>query len=174
MATSLYTALVTDTGDFRYSNATPRAFRAAARLVAAGAQPQSIAENLWEQVPERVVRLTAAVLATLEMRAAGRIAVIHCDRAMLERTGASPEDTENLVNIPRSIAGVQIAALIKAFADGSVRVSLRSREALDVQAVARRFGGGGHRNAAGCTIPGSLEEAGSALLAELATLLEET
>ena len=69
MATNLYAALVTDTGDFRYSNATPRAFAAAARLVAAGARPNEIAEALWEHNPARVVRLTAAVLSTLELLA---------------------------------------------------------------------------------------------------------
>ncbi|HLE61057.1 MAG TPA: bifunctional oligoribonuclease/PAP phosphatase NrnA, partial [Thermoanaerobaculaceae bacterium] len=132
MATNLYAALVTDTGDFRYSNATPRAFSAGARLVAAGAQPAEIAEQLWEHNPARVVRLTAAVLGTLELAADGRLAIITCDRAMLEAAGAFPEDTENLVNIPRAIEGVRVAVFFKAFRDGSVRASLRSRANVDV------------------------------------------
>jgi len=172
MATCLYTALVTDTGDFRYSNTTPRAFAAAARLVGAGAAPHVIAEGLHEHVPARVVRLTAAALATLELLAGGRLAVISCDRATLAATGARPEDTESLINIPRAIDGVEVAALVKAFADDGVRVSLRSRGAVDVQAVARRFGGGGHRNAAGCTIALPAAPARQALLAELIPLLE--
>jgi len=174
MATSLYVALVTDTGDFRYSNATPRAFAAAARLVAAGAAPHRIAEALWEQVPARVVRLQAAVLETLELLADGRIAVIACDAAMLERTGAFKQDTENLINIPRAIAGVQVAVFLKALAPGEVKVSLRSRGALDVQRVARSFGGGGHTNAAGCTVPGTLPEVRARLLAALVPLLESS
>lgn len=172
MATNLYTALVTDTGDFRYSNATPRAFSAGARLVGDGARPAEIAEHLWENNPARIVRLTAAVLSTLELMADGRLAVITCDRAMLETAGAFPEDTENLVNIPRAIEGVRVAALLKAFHDLSVRVSLRSRGDVDVQSVAKIFGGGGHKNAAGCTIPGSLPEARRALLDALLPVVE--
>ena len=172
MATNLYAALVTDTGDFRYSNATPRAFSAGARLVAAGARPAQIAEQLWEHNPARVVRLTAAVLATLELTADGRLAIITCDRAMLETAGAFPEDTENLVNIPRAIEGVRVAVFLKAFREGAVRASLRSRADVDVQTVARIFGGGGHRNAAGCTIPGNLPEARRALLEALLPVVE--
>lgn len=174
MATNLYAALVTDTGDFRYSNATPRAFEAAARLVAAGAKPEEIAEALWEHNPARVVRLTAEVLSTLELLAGGRLAVIACDGAMLARAGARPEDTENLVNIPRGIDGVRVAVFLKALSDGAVRVSLRSRGDVDVQSVARTFGGGGHRNAAGCTIEGSLVEAKRALLAAALPVVESS
>ena len=174
MATCLYTALVTDTGDFRYSNATPRAFAAAARLVAAGAAPHVIAEALHEHVPERVVRLTAAVLGTLELLAGGRLALITCDRAMLDAAGARPEDTESLINVPRAIDGVQVAVLLKTFPPNGVRASLRSRGVVDVQAVARRFGGGGHRAAAGCTITLPAERARQALLAELIPILENS
>ena len=172
MATNLYAALVTDTGDFRYSNATPRAFAAAARLVTAGARPAQIAEALWEHNPERVVRLTAEVLGTLELLAGGRLAVISCDRAMLERAGARPEDTENLINIPRGIDGVRVAVFFKALKDGAVRVSLRSRGDVDVQGVAKAFGGGGHRNAAGCTIAGTVAEARPRLLAAALSVVE--
>lgn len=173
MATCLYTALVTDTGDFRYSNATPRAFEAARRLVAAGALPHRIADALWNQTPPRVVRLTAEVLATLELHAGGRLAVVTCDLGMLARAGARPEDTENLINIPRAMAGVEVAVLFKAFTPEATRVSLRSRGAVDVQGVAARFGGGGHRSAAGCTIARSLRQARQALLDTLAPLLEK-
>ena len=173
-ATNLYTALVTDTGDFRYSSATPRAFAAAERLVAAGARPHEIAEALWEHNPARVIRLTAAVLSTLELLAGGRLAVVQCDRATLEAVGARPEDSENLINVPRSIDGVRVAAFFKAFRDGVVRVSLRSRDEVDVQAVAREFGGGGHRNAAGCSVPGTLAEAREQVLARLLPVVESS
>lgn len=172
MATCLYAALVTDTGDFRYSNATPRAFEAAARLVAAGARPHDIAEGLWGHTPARVVRLTAAILSTLELGAGGRVATVWCDAAMLQRTGAMAADTENIINVPRGIDGVEVAVLLKDFNPGAVRVSMRSRDRVDVQAVAMRFGGGGHRAAAGCTVPGSLAEAREAVLAALLPLLE--
>lgn len=173
MATCLYTALVTDTGDFRYSNATPRAFEAARRLVAAGAVPHRIADALGNQTPPRIVRLTAEVLATLELHAAGRLAVVTCDAGMLARAGARPEDTENLINTPRAMAGVEVVVLFKAFAPDATRVSLRSRGEVDVQRVAARFGGGGHRNAAGCTIPRPLRQARQTLLDTLGPLLEK-
>lgn len=174
MATCLYTALVTDTGDFRYSNATPRAFEAAARLVAAGASPAEISEGLWGHTPARVVRLTAAVLSTLELEADGRLATVWCDGAMLQRAGAMAADTENIINTPRGIDGVEVAVLFKDFKPGSVRVSMRSRDRVDVQVVAARFGGGGHRAAAGCTLPGSLHEAREAILAALLPMLEDS
>ncbi|NLH12420.1 MAG: bifunctional oligoribonuclease/PAP phosphatase NrnA, partial [Holophagae bacterium] len=172
MATCLYTALVTDTGDFRYSNATPRAFAAAARLVAAGARPHDIAEGLSGHTPARVVRLTAAILSTLELAADGRLAIVWCDGAMLQRTGAMAADTENIINIPRRIDGVEVAVLLKDFAPGAVRISMRSRDRVDVQAVVKRFGGGGHRAASGCTFSGSLAQAREAILAALLPLLE--
>jgi phosphoesterase RecJ-like protein len=172
MASNLYVALVTDTGDFRYSNATPRAFAAAERLVRFGAKPHEIAEALWERTPARVIRLTGAVLSTLELLADGRLAVIECDRARLAAAGADPGDTEDIINIPRSIDGVRAVAFFKAFRDGLVRVSLRSRGDLDVQSVARSFGGGGHRNAAGCSVEGTLEHARSVVLTTLLPLVE--
>jgi phosphoesterase RecJ-like protein len=173
MATNLHVALVTDTGDFRYANATPRAFRAAARLIEAGADPQRIAQQLWEHVPARVVRLTAVVLATLEIEVNGTVAVIHCDRAMLELAGARPEDTEDLVNHARAVEGVEVAVFLKAFAEDAVRVSLRSRGRVDVEQVAAGFGGGGHREASGCTLAMPLVQAREAVIAALAGALEE-
>lgn len=172
MATCLYTALVTDTGDFRHSNATPRAFAAAARLVTAGAAPHEIAEGLWGHTPARVVRLTAAILSTLDLVADGRLAIVWCDRAMLGRVGAIAGDTENIIAIPRNIESVEVAILLKDFDPGTIRVSLRSRGRVDVQTVAAIFGGGGHRAASGCTLPGSLSQARDALLAVLTPAME--
>ncbi len=167
MATNLYAALVTDTGDFRYSNATPRAFAAAARLVAAGAKPARDRRGALgaQPGPGRAPDRRGARHA----RAAGRRAAggHHLrPRDAGARRAPIPEDTENLVNIPRAIDGVRVAVFLKAVpSTGAVRVSLRSRADVDVQSVARTFGGGGHRNAAGCTIQGSLAEARRALLA---------
>lgn len=172
MATCLYTALVTDTGDFRYSNATPRAFAAAQRLVEAGARPAEIAEALNDHVPARVVRLQALVLGTLELLAEGRVAVITCTSQMLDEAGAGPEDTEDMINIPRAIAGVRVAVFFKAFARETVRVSLRSKGPINVQRLAAAFGGGGHENAAGLTYHGSLPQARDAVLPEVLRLVE--
>ncbi|MCX7894930.1 MAG: bifunctional oligoribonuclease/PAP phosphatase NrnA [Thermoanaerobaculum sp.] len=172
MATCLYTALVTDTGDFRYANTTARAFAAAQRLVEAGAQPAVIAEALNDHVPERVVRLQAMVLATLEMLAQGRVAVITCTAEMLKQAQAQPQDTEDMVNLPRAIDGVRVAVFFKAFTPGAVRVSLRSKGSINVQALAATFGGGGHENAAGLTFVGSLEQARAHLLPKVCQLVE--
>lgn len=174
MATCLYTALVTDTGDFRYSNATSRAFAAAQRLVEAGAEPFAIAEALNNHVPAQVIRLQALVLATLELHAQGQVAVITCTSEMLERAQAGPEDTEDMVNIPRAIDGVKVAVFFKAFTPQAVKVSLRSKGSLNVQKLAASFGGGGHTNAAGLTFPGDLASARDAILPAVISLLESS
>lgn len=172
MATCLYTALVTDTGDFRYSNATPRAFAAAQRLVAAGAQPAAIAEALNDHVPARVIRLQALVLGTLELEAQGKVAIITCTWEMLQAAGAFPEDTEDMINIPRAIEGVKVAVFFKAFAPDTVRVSLRSKGPINVQKLAAAFGGGGHENASGLTFHGNLQQARAAILPGVLQLVE--
>jgi bifunctional oligoribonuclease and PAP phosphatase NrnA len=172
MSTCLYTAIVTDTGDFRYSNTSPRVLSAASRLVARGAVPNHIAEALWYQVPERVVRLTATVLSTLRLFGEGKVAAISCDQDMLTRTGARPSDTEDLINQVRAIAGVEVAIFLKSFGP-DIRVSLRSRGLVDVQTVAAEFGGGGHRNAAGCTLSTrSLVEAEKRIVGSLLAVLD--
>ncbi len=149
IASCLYLTLVTDTGGFRFSNATPAAFEAAAALVREGAHPEQVAQWLYESQPEPVVRLLGEVLQTLELHDGGRIATVRLDPEMFARAGASAGDSEGLIDTPRSIAGVEAVALIRRRPDGSHKVSLRSRGEVDVEKVARHHGGGGHRNAAG-------------------------
>ncbi len=155
-ATNLFAALSTDTGDFRYSNATSRAFRAAAEMVDAGARPAQVANWVHNHRSLASVRLLGEALQSLKILCGGKLAVITADRAAFERAGAGPEDTEEIVNIPRSIAGVEAVAYFKQWEDGVVRISLRSRGDVDVRAVAEHFGGGGHVNAAGCAVEGEL------------------
>jgi phosphoesterase RecJ-like protein len=157
-ATNLFVALSTDTGDFRYSNATSRAFRAAAGMVDAGARPSRVANWVHNHRSLASVRLLGEALQTLRILCGGKLAVITADRSAFERAGAGPEDTEEIVNIPRSIAGVEAVAYFKQWEDGTVRVSLRSRGDVDVRAVAESFGGGGHVNAAGCAVQGELSK----------------
>jgi phosphoesterase RecJ-like protein len=172
-ATAMYAALATDTGDFRYSNATPRAFRAAAEMVEWGADPARVAELVHMQRSVSSVRLLGEALATLEMRAGGRLAAVSLDRDAFERTGAGPEDTDGIVNHPRAIAGVRAAAMFKQTEPGAVRVSLRSRGDVDVRSVAAAFGGGGHTNAAGCTVEGDLPSVRQRVLEAVERLLED-
>jgi phosphoesterase RecJ-like protein len=157
-ATNLFVALSTDTGDFRYSNATGRAFRAAAQMVDGGAQPARVANWIHNHRSLASVRLLGQALQTMRIVCDGKLALITADREAFQRAGAGPEDTEEIVNIPRSIAGVEAVAYFKQWEEGTVRVSLRSRGEVNVRAVAESFGGGGHVNAAGCAIEGELAD----------------
>jgi phosphoesterase RecJ-like protein len=170
-ATNLYVALATDTGDFRYSNTTPRAFRTAAEMVEAGAEPSRVAQWVHASRSEGSVRLLGEALSTLEIDPTRRFAVMSVDAGAFRRAGAGPEDTDDLVNVPRSIAGIRAVAFLKQWEPGTVRVSLRSRGALDVRRVAAAHGGGGHANAAGCTVLGELSDVRTAISAQLARLV---
>lgn len=171
-ADCLLLALVSDTGGFRFSNATPDAFEAAAVLVREGAQPERVSQWLNESQPEGAVRLLGEMLATLELHAGGRVATVHLTQAMFARAGAVPGDSEGLVDTPRTIAGVEAVALLRETGPGQWKVSLRSRGPVDVQAVAQRRAGGGHKNAAGCKVTGELGVLKRELAADLAAALE--
>jgi phosphoesterase RecJ-like protein len=157
-ATNMFTALSTDTGDFRYSNATGRAFRAAAEMVDAGAQPPAVANWVHNNRSLASVRLLGESLRTLRIVCDGKLALITADQGAFQRAEAGAEDTEETVNIPRSIAGVQAVVYFKQWEPGVVRISLRARGDVDVRRIAASFGGGGHANAAGCTVKGELAE----------------
>jgi len=168
-AEALFTGLATDTGWFRFPSVDERAMRAAQRLVAMGADPHRVYERLYAQESAARLRLTAAMLATLELRAGGRLAVVELIRDAFRRCGATPADTEELVNEPARIGGVEVVLLFVEQEDGQVRVSFRSKPpagglnrpfgpGLDVAALAAEFGGGGHARAAGARIRGSLPE----------------
>lgn len=155
MATNLFTAIHTDTGSFRYSNVTARTFTIAAALVAAGARPELVSEALYERRAPDALRWLGAALARVEVSADGRVGWLALPaRAVPERI----VESEELVNYPRSVASVRVACLLREL-DGNVKVSLRGKGDVDVQKIAAAFGGGGHVNAAGCTVEGPLPEA---------------
>jgi phosphoesterase RecJ-like protein len=166
-------ALSTDTGDFQYSNATPRAFQAAAEMVNAGADPTVVADWVHERRSLPSIRLLGEALRTLELSFGGRIATISVDKTAFARCEASPADSEDIINHPRSIAGVHAVAFFKQWEPGVVRVSLRSKGDLDVRQVAAVFGGGGHANASGCTINGELSDVRPNVLSELTSAVEK-
>lgn len=172
-AINTYVALVTDTGDFRYSNARPRAFRAASEMVARGAAPPIISEWLHDGRTEASIRLLGEALKTLRFACDNRLASLAVDAAAFHRAGADATDTEEIINIPRSIAGVKAVVFVKQWEPGLVKVSLRSRGNVDVRKVAASFGGGGHTNAAGCAIEADLETARTMLETSLTELLGE-
>jgi phosphoesterase RecJ-like protein len=155
IATNLFTALHTDTGSFRYSNVTPRTFKTAAALVQAGADPAFVSERLYERRAADSLRWLGEALGRVEISDDGRLAWL------VLPAGSVPEkfiESEELVNYPRSIATVRVACLLREDL-GRVKVSLRGKGDVDVQRIAAQFGGGGHPNAAGCTIAGPIAEA---------------
>ncbi|GAB4120535.1 MAG: bifunctional oligoribonuclease/PAP phosphatase NrnA [Acidobacteriota bacterium] len=172
IATNLYVGILTDTGSFRFSNTTPQTFRTAAELVEAGADPAATAEEVLMRQSESRLRLMAALLNTFGRDPSGRIAWVTLTRKMLEETGAAANDTEGLVNYPLSVDGVEVCVFLREEADGSSKVSLRSKGGIDVGRVAEAFGGGGHRNASGFSFPGGVEEAHREVVERLLPLLE--
>jgi phosphoesterase RecJ-like protein len=157
VATNLLCGLVTDTGSFRYSNATPEAFRASADLVTRGAKPDFISQKLFDSNEEKTLRLLALVLNTLELVAGGRIACVVVTEEMFRKTGTSSEDLEGVVNYPRAIEGVELAVLLRQLGPDEWKVSLRGQGSVDTTLITGAYGGGGHRNASGCTVQGRLE-----------------
>jgi len=170
-AINTFVALATDTGDFRYSNARPRAFRAAAEMVERGADPPTISEWVHDGRTEASVRLLGEALKTLRFGCDGRLASLAVDGAAFQRAGADSTDTEEIINIPRAIADVEAVVFCKQWEPGMVMVSLRSRGDVDVRSIAASFGGGGHTNAAGCALQTDLETARARLEASLAEIL---
>jgi phosphoesterase RecJ-like protein len=172
-ASCLYLTLVTDTGGFRFSNATAVAFEAAAALVRDGAHPEQVSQWLYESQPLPVLRLAGEMLQTLEIHEEGRIATVVLTNEMFAKVGAAPGDSEGLIDYPRTIAGVEAVSLIRQREDGTYKVSLRSRGEVDVEKIARHHGGGGHRNAAGYALEGDIEEIRKQVVAELAAALSD-
>jgi phosphoesterase RecJ-like protein len=164
MATQLFVAVVTDTGSFRYPGVSPRTFSICARLLKAGADPVSVARKLFDSHTLGRLRLQAAVLQTLEVDPSGRLAVLTLTEAALAASGGAPEETDGLINLPLGVKGIQAAVFFKEAENGHWRVSLRSKGDIDVGRVARAFGGGGHKNAAGCTLEGPLARAREMIL----------
>jgi phosphoesterase RecJ-like protein len=169
MATNLFTAVHTDTGSFRYSNVTADTFRIAAELVAAGADPAFVSGRLYEQRPPRAVRWLGDALTRVEVSEDGQVAWLALPEGTLPESFVEAED---LANYPRSIASVRVACLFRE-RDGQVKVSLRAKGDVNVQRIAARFGGGGHPNAAGCTLPGPLPAASRAVLEAVRAALGE-
>ena len=170
-ALCIYTAIITDTGSFRYSNANKEAFTIAGEMVAKGVNAWDLAENLYESQPRERLQLLSQALATLAISPRGDFASITVTLEMYEKTGASAELTDGFVNYPRSIRGVEVAIFFREIKPGLYKVGFRSKGKVDVSALAAAFGGGGHHNAAGCTVQGMLPDVQHRVLAHLETAL---
>ncbi len=159
VAKCIYTTLVVDTGFFKYSSTNAHVFELAAELVGNGAQPWEVAKYMEESYPASRMKLLARSLATLDISLGGRYATMEVTEEMLLATGATIEVSDEFATYPRSIAGVEVAALFRDIGDGVVKVSLRSKDIVDVAAIARSMGGGGHMRAAGLRVRAPLAEA---------------
>ena len=167
IATHIYLGLLTDTGSFHFSHLTPRSFDIARRCVEAGADPQWIARTHYDSSTLGRVRVFGHVLNSMRLDAAGRVALLTITNAALEAAGGTLDDTEGLINFPLSVKDIQAVAFFKEVDALNWRVSMRSKGSVDVGAIARSFGGGGHRNAAGCSVGGTLEQSQERFLALL-------
>ncbi|MGE5576443.1 MAG: DHH family phosphoesterase [Syntrophothermus sp.] len=172
VAMALYTAILTDTGTFRFANTSARTFQIAARLLAVGVSPSYVAEQVYDTKPLAGLKLLGEVLNTLEVSPCGRIAWLVVTRAMLEKYRVSSEETEGFVNYARSIEGVQVGLLFREQLEGGIKVSWRSRGEANVSEMAARFGGGGHARAAGCEIKAGLSEAMERVFAVIQATLD--
>ncbi|HEX6972413.1 MAG TPA: bifunctional oligoribonuclease/PAP phosphatase NrnA, partial [Limnochordia bacterium] len=158
-ATCLYAGLMADTGSFRYTNTTAEALEIGAELVRCGAAPSEIAAAVFDSRSWSYVKLLSQALQTLERGEDGRMAWISVTQAMLTAAGANPDDAKGIIQYARMIEGVELALSFREVGPRETRVSLRSKESVDVSALAAQFGGGGHVRAAGCTLHLPLDEA---------------
>jgi phosphoesterase RecJ-like protein len=152
IAGCVYAALLTDTGSFHFSNTTERTFKIASELVKHGAQPAKLSQAIFYNYPYSRIRLIGAVLSTLSRDESGRIAWIQMTREMMEEAEASEEDSDNIINYPLTIGDVEAVAFFREVQPSVYRVSLRSKNRVNVARVAEAFGGGGHSNASGFTL----------------------
>ncbi|AMV72083.1 bifunctional oligoribonuclease/PAP phosphatase NrnA [Desulfuromonas carbonis] len=158
VASCIYAAIISDTGSFRYSNSNPEAFRIAGDMIALGVSPWEIATGLYENQDARRLQLLALALATLTLSACGRYASISVTSDMYAATGSSAEHTDGFVNYPRSIRNVEVAIFFRQVSPTAFKVGFRSKGTVDVGALSRELGGGGHHNAAGAEVSGTLEQ----------------
>ncbi|HEX6182869.1 MAG TPA: bifunctional oligoribonuclease/PAP phosphatase NrnA [Pyrinomonadaceae bacterium] len=172
IAECVYTALITDTGSFHYSNTSERTFKVASELVRAGVKPAKVSQAVFANYPWSKIELLGEVLATVKRDSSGRVAWLVQTLEMQERAAATDEDGDGFVNYPMSCGDVEACAFFKETAPGAYRVSLRSKCDVNVARIAERFGGGGHRNAAGCTFQGPWDEAVRDVVGQLVYAVE--
>jgi phosphoesterase RecJ-like protein len=158
IAVHVYVAILTDTGSFHYSNITPRTFEISRLCVEAGVDPTTVARSVYDSNTLGRLRLSTAVLNQMRLDPSGRLAVLSVDQRLAVEQGGTYEDTEGIINQPLTVKEIQAVVFFKEIGPRDWRVSMRSKGAVDINAVAKEFGGGGHKNASGCSATGGLEE----------------
>ena len=150
-ALAIYTALVTDTGNFQYESVNEKVFEMAADLVRFGVKPEFVSKMLYERDRLSRLRFLGKAIDTLELHCEGKVGIVCITKEMLEKTGAIKEDTEGVVNMVRKLATVEVALMLRED-DNGIKISLRSKNYLNVSEIAIKYGGGGHIRASGATI----------------------
>jgi phosphoesterase RecJ-like protein len=158
IASHLYLGIATDTGGFRHGHITARTFEICRRIAAAGVDPAVLSRQIFDSYSLGRVRLTGVLLNAMELYHGARAALLYFDDAILASCGATADDTDGLVNLPLGAREIEAVALLKRQDADTVRVSLRSKGDVNVRQVAQIWGGGGHKNASGCTITGDFNE----------------
>lgn len=164
IASHLYLGIVTDTGGFRHGLISERTFRASARVAATGVSASLLARDIFDSFGVGRIRLTGALLNAMELHHESRLAVLYYDDELLKACGATSDDTDGLVNLPLGAKDVLAVALVRKQTDTQYRVSMRSKGSVDVRSVAILHGGGGHVNAAACSVSGSRESVTAAIV----------
>lgn len=170
-ALCIYVATITDTGSFRYSNANPEAFAVAGEMIAKGVNAWDVASQLYESQPRCRLELLSLALSTLSFSECGRFASLTVTLDMYDRTGTDAELTDGFINYPRSVRGVDVAIFFRQLSETAYKVGFRSKGLVDVSRLAEGFGGGGHHNAAGCMVEGSIDEVREKVYAHLRSVL---
>lgn len=173
IATWLYVGIATDTGFFRHPNTTANSLVTAGKLIEKGADAHEISKQINQNNSPGRLQLLSLALKGMHLYYGGKVAVISISSQMFKKTGTKPEDTEEFVNFAKSLKSVKIAVLIRSIGRQKVKVSFRSEKGYDVNVLASEFNGGGHKQASGCTISGSLKHAEIQLLAHLKRFLKK-
>ena len=173
VATHVYLAILTDTGSFRFSHLSPRTYEIARRCVEAGVDPQWVARTHYDSNSLARVRIFGAVMNGMVIVDEGRVALLTITRQQMQDLGGTNDDLEGLINFPLTVKDIEAAAFFKEVADGDWRVSLRSKGAVDVGAIARALGGGGHTNAAGCNTRGPIGDVHARFAQRLADAVKQ-
>jgi phosphoesterase RecJ-like protein len=158
IATHIYITILTDTGSFHFSSISPRTFDICRRCVEAGVNPPAVAGAIFDSNNLGRLKLFGAVLSKMELDATGRVATVYVTQKLADDCGGTYEDTEGIVNLPLTVKEIEAVAFFKEAGPDDWRVSMRSKGDVDVNAIAKEFGGGGHKNASGCSATGKFDE----------------
>lgn len=173
IAACIYTGITTDTGCFRYTNATPATYRIAADMMEKGVDAANINRVMFDTKSRARLELERRVLDTMTFYFEGQCAVIYVTKRMIEESGAGDDDMDGLASLPRQVEGVKVGITMREKEDGSLKISMRSNSGINASEICAKFGGGGHPAAAGCVLHGSVEEARESIVQAVSQALEE-